>query len=742
MIESFESPVPFHRPSQDSYLGLFLTLKSQRMMLSGMMEGISSLPDLTDPSIGQIQSIITHVSDCTYGTLLETASSCISEAHCLYREVTDCSVQSLIRRLISALIAIFKSLRLVQLGQEQGLNSEYSEPTPNSPIKPPTGDRHDDAAVCRICDEYVSLSDMAAHTESCVAAYRSHERISSANETMSLLHGKLSATFLSVPWPGSEFDAISVILPVLRAYLLLARAICMDPHRADAPEDLDAIAHQLAHSLVVRISTEDYLTMKRLVNEKKHISNALRAAATVLGKTRVSGNDMNNLQTSIADFELIKRISSGAFSRVFLAKKLITNVIYAMKVIPKSDLVLKNQIKRVLAERDILLQMNNEYITRIFYSIIGQSNLYLIMEYLPGGDLWSVLQSLGALEEEPARCYGLQIARALAHLHANGIIHRDIKPGNILISSNGGLKLTDFGLSSTGVIGRPHRDSSESEEVVASGSCIGSPDYVAPEILLLRPHSYAVDWWSFGVIVYELLTGMPPFHGATEQQTNSNTLKGVFPALSPQFFSPEAIDLVSRLLVVDPAKRLGANGPHEILNHPWLQNVDMTPPFVPELESPADTAYFTDRTPPGKRDDRDIYADIEASRKPPPTTRRRFRSQSVAPRNPMAPLTDDQSPSDSDESADLLGFPRTSIDNLSDLNRTAVASRTKARSHSLRGRRRPDTAKSGTADSPLTSRSFVAIPPLKPVKPSCLINGSVSTDDWELPRILRAPRKR
>jgi serine/threonine protein kinase len=483
--------------------------------------------------------------------------------------------------------------------------------------------------------------------------------------------------------------------------------------------------------------------MKRLVSEKKKISNALRSAATVLGQTRVSGSDRTNSQTSIADFELIKRISSGAFSRVFLAKKLITNDIYAMKVIPKSDLVLKNQIKRVLAERDILLNVNNEHITRIFYSIIGQSNLYLVMEYLPGGDLWSVLQSLGALEEEPARCYALQIARALAHLHAHGIIHRDIKPGNILISANGGLKLTDFGLSSTGVLGRQHRDSSESEEIVASGSCIGSPDYVAPEILLLRPHSYAVDWWSFGVIVYEFLTGMPPFHGATEQQTNSNTLKGVFKKLSEEHFSEEAIDLVSRLLVVDPAKRLGANGADEVLKHPWLQDVDMTPPFVPELESPADTAYFTDRTPPGKRDDRDIYADIEASRKPPPP-RRRVRSQSMGKQGALAipSFSEEASPSegDSDESAELLGFPRASLDNLSDLNRTVVASRVKTRSHSLRVRKRPDTGK--PADSPLTSRSFVAIPPMSEAKPSRTATAPVSTDDWDVAKAPARPRKK
>ncbi|OHT15013.1 hypothetical protein TRFO_14503 [Tritrichomonas foetus] len=219
------------------------------------------------------------------------------------------------------------------------------------------------------------------------------------------------------------------------------------------------------------------------------------------------------------------------------------------------------------------------------------------MEYLPGGDLYSLLQNVGCFDEDTAKIYTLQILLALQHLHTHGIIHRDLKPDNILVSKEGTIKLTDFGLSHMGLL---DRQSSEEPVENEESKIVGAPDYIAPEILMQKHHSFTADYWSLGCILYEFLFGIPPFHSDTEEETFKNILQGEYD-MSPETtedVSKEALDLISHLLIQNPEKRLGAKGIHKIINHSWFEGIDLKtvePPFKPELSNEIDTEYFLQR---------------------------------------------------------------------------------------------------------------------------------------------------
>lgn len=234
------------------------------------------------------------------------------------------------------------------------------------------------------------------------------------------------------------------------------------------------------------------------------------------------------------------------------------------------------------------------------------------MEYLPGGDLYSVLQHQGALTEDDTRTYAFQIVHALAYLHSLGIIHRDIKPDNILITAEGRLKLTDFGLSHRGLIDRQAAAIGD-DDVAEARSFVGTPDYVAPEIFMRRLHMFAADWWSLGILIYECLVGMSPFDSDAENEIHQNVLKGVWEIPEDFEISPQALDLLQGLLQCDPTQRLGAGGSQQIINHPWFAGLSLdtlVPPFVPELKDPRDTGYFECRYAFSEAEDADIQDDI------------------------------------------------------------------------------------------------------------------------------------
>ncbi|KAI3808872.1 hypothetical protein L1987_24835 [Smallanthus sonchifolius] len=348
-------------------------------------------------------------------------------------------------------------------------------------------------------------------------------------------------------------------------------------------------------------------------------------------------------RTSIEDFEIIKPISRGAFGRVFLARKRATGDVFAIKVLKKADMIRKNAVQSILAERDILISARNPFVVRFFYSFTCRENLYLVMEYLNGGDLFSLLKNLGCLEENMARVYIAELALALEYLHSLNVIHRDLKPDNLLIGPHGHIKLTDFGLSKVGLINstedlsssttirtaifqdnevKTESPSTTNNEQRQKLSVVGTPDYLAPEILLGMGHGATADWWSVGVILFELLVGIPPFNADSPQACSLKTkafmscynylqkkLIQIFANIMnrdipwpqvPEDMSVEAYDLIDKLLIDNPLQRLGATGAGEVKAHSFFKNINwdtlarQKATFIPSAEA-LDTSYFMSR---------------------------------------------------------------------------------------------------------------------------------------------------
>ncbi|XP_076904664.1 putative serine/threonine protein kinase IREH1 [Bidens hawaiensis] len=389
----------------------------------------------------------------------------------------------------------------------------------------------------------------------------------------------------------------------------------------------DALTVETFGARIEKLIREKYLQLFELVDDDKLditstvIDEDAPLEDDVVRSLRTSPIHSSKDRTSIDDFEIIKPISRGAFGRVFLAKKRTTGDLFAIKVLKKADMIRKNAVESILAERDILISVRNPFVVRFFYSFTCRENLYLVMEYLNGGDLYSLLRNLGCLDEDVARVYIAEVVLALEYLHSLHVVHRDLKPDNLLIAHDGHIKLTDFGLSKVGLInstdlsgpavsdtsllGEQESQSSVSEsqqERRKNRSAVGTPDYLAPEILLGTGHGMSADWWSVGVILFELIVGIPPFNAEDPQTIFDNILNRNIPwPMIPEEMSPEAADLIDQLLTEDPNQRLGARGTTEVKQHPFFKDINwdtlarQKAAFVPASESALDTSYFTSR---------------------------------------------------------------------------------------------------------------------------------------------------
>ncbi|XP_019379683.1 PREDICTED: ribosomal protein S6 kinase alpha-3 isoform X4 [Gavialis gangeticus] len=292
-----------------------------------------------------------------------------------------------------------------------------------------------------------------------------------------------------------------------------------------------------------------------------------------------------------SQFELLKVLGQGSFGKVFLVKKISgsdARQLYAMKVLRKATLKVRDRV-RTKMERDILVEVNHPFIVKLHYAFQTEGKLYLILDFLRGGDLFTRLSKEVMFTEEDVKFYLAELALALDHLHSLGIIYRDLKPENILLDEEGHIKLTDFGLSKESI----------DHEKKAYSFC-GTVEYMAPEVVNRRGHTQSADWWSFGVLMFEMLTGTLPFQGKDRKETMTMILKAKLGM--PQFLSPEAQSLLRMLFKRNPANRLGAgpDGVEEIKRHPFFSTIDWNklyrreihPPFKPATGRPEDTFYF------------------------------------------------------------------------------------------------------------------------------------------------------
>ncbi|XP_056608313.1 microtubule-associated serine/threonine-protein kinase 1 isoform X1 [Triplophysa dalaica] len=308
-----------------------------------------------------------------------------------------------------------------------------------------------------------------------------------------------------------------------------------------------------------------------------------------------------------ADFQTIKLISNGAYGAVYLVRHLETQQRFAMKKINKQNLILRNQIQQAFVERDILTFAENPFVVGMFCSFETRRHLCMVIEYVEGGDCATLLKSIGALPVEMARMYFAETVLALEYIHNYGIVHRDLKPDNLLITSMGHIKLTDFGLSKIGLMslttnlyeGHIEKDT---REFLDKQVC-GTPEYIAPEVILRQGYGKPVDWWAMGIILYEFLVGCVPFFGDTPEELFGQVISDeiVWPE-DEDALPADAQHLISCLLQTNPLLRLGTGGAFEVKQHSFFCDLDWSSlirqkaEFIPHLESEEDTSYFDTRS--------------------------------------------------------------------------------------------------------------------------------------------------
>ena len=285
---------------------------------------------------------------------------------------------------------------------------------------------------------------------------------------------------------------------------------------------------------------------------------------------------------SIFDFVPIKIIGKGAFGEVRICKYIPTGDIVAIKKMKKEEMHKKNQVLHVRAERDVLSEAKNQWIVELKFSFQDQKFLYLGMEYLPGGDLMTLLMARDILPEEDSKFYAAEMVLAIESVHDMGCIHRDLKPDNVLIGRDGHIKLSDFGLSNNNRTNLSYAEQFRIFKSLKSKkrrekafSTVGTPDYIAPEVFKQKGYGQEIDWWSLGVIMFEMMIGYPPFYSESSTETCKKILdwENNLEIRPEANISKEAVDILKRL-INDPEKRLGRNGAEEVKQHPFFKNVD------------------------------------------------------------------------------------------------------------------------------------------------------------------------
>ncbi|XP_024913314.1 cGMP-dependent protein kinase 1 isoform X2 [Cynoglossus semilaevis] len=303
------------------------------------------------------------------------------------------------------------------------------------------------------------------------------------------------------------------------------------------------------------------------------------------------------------DFNIIDTLGVGGFGRVELVQlKSEEAKTFAMKILKKRHIVDTRQQEHIRSEKHIMTEAHSDFVVRLYRTFKDSKYLYMLMEACLGGELWTILRDRGSFEDSTTRFYTACVVEAFAYLHAKGIIYRDLKPENLILDSRGYAKVVDFGFAKK--IGFCKK----------TWTFCGTPEYVAPEIILNKGHDVSADYWSLGILMFELLTGSPPFSGPDPMKTYNVILRGIDMIEFPKKITKNACNLIKKLCRDNPSERLGnlKNGVKDIQKHKWFEGFNweglrkgtLTPPITPYVSSPTDTSNFdsfpedTDEPPP------------------------------------------------------------------------------------------------------------------------------------------------
>lgn len=338
---------------------------------------------------------------------------------------------------------------------------------------------------------------------------------------------------------------------------------------------------------------ENYKLNHELLNEVKEEEedlNHFEEYKKILDELKVAFFErwkVNKIDTvTLNDFERFRTIGTGAFGRVILVKCKTSENFYAMKILDKSKLVKLKQVDHTYNEKRILECVKFPFIIFMEFCFKDNSYVYMVLPYINGGEMFTHLRRMGKFEEDLARFYAAQVALALEYLHHCSLVYRDLKPENILIQNTGYLKITDFGFCKM-INGR-------------TWTLCGTPEYLAPEVILSKGYGKSVDWWSFGVLIYEMNAGYPPFFSRDPMKIYEKIVAGKYKFA--HHFGEELRDILKNILQVDLTKRYGnlKSGSLDIKTHRWFQSIKwldlynqkILPTFIPKCDSPDDTSNF------------------------------------------------------------------------------------------------------------------------------------------------------
>lgn len=377
------------------------------------------------------------------------------------------------------------------------------------------------------------------------------------------------------------------------------------------------LVHRLLNDSNTRLpQTRAYVSNDDDFDITEHIGELKSGRPRTLSRGRMyssASTKIMDAQVNQNSFKKIRLLGKGDVGKVYLVKENLSNRLYAMKILSKKEMIERNKIKRALAEQDILATSNHPFIVTLYHSFQSNDYLYLCMEYCMGGEFFRALQTreTKTISETDAKFYAAEVTAALEYLHLMGFIYRDLKPENILLHQSGHIMLSDFdlskqsestknpeiffsktshGLSSSNNHNGPTLDTKACIDGFRTNSFVGTEEYIAPEVIRGKGHTSAVDWWTLGIFIYEMLFGTTPFKGRDRKKTFGNVLKKEVKFLETRSISSSCKSLIKKLLIKDEAKRLGSKtGASDIKNHAFFKNTQWAllrhqkPPMIPVL---------------------------------------------------------------------------------------------------------------------------------------------------------------
>jgi serine/threonine protein kinase len=459
-----------------------------------------------------------------------------------------------------------ETLHAVQL---QELYGSYTTAVQRSALLIQSTDGGAATSMCRLCEQHVLADAMPVHAQYCKIVTQCKTLATCSDSTLARTVVKLNGASNAAAISGAASTPGALVVELLRHYTTVLLSITASttsmPILASLPSELDRLVAAVVQPATAALWADIRAAGTRKIAALQHAHSWASELQHTIVHMPTSDPMTQGQAPCMQDFEIVREIQRGSHATVWLVRKRQTKDVFAMKVIDKKA----GRLNRLHTERKVLFLCSSPFVVKTFYAFEDSEALYLVMERLQQ-DCKHVLQVHGAMREAHAMPILADMVLALEHLHACGIVHRDLKPENMLLTTTGRLKLADFGLSHVMARAAPRAD-----EVAKDPSIVGTPFYMAPETIRGKARGFeaAADWWSFGVITYEFLLGFPPFQGAKIGEIYRSILSVAFTVPTVNCaVSAESADLINRLLVPDPRRRL--SGAAAVMAQPWFHPIN------------------------------------------------------------------------------------------------------------------------------------------------------------------------